>query len=145
MNRLLNAVGDYCSSEHFMFLDDELKEHAEGLLSYWCEQVGEEPAEADLARALGAVARLDAPVEARKAFPRLLEEFLEYASTRAAVPEAGEWLAALPRLGESHEERFREDGTVRGDTVRRAGAEVGRNDPCPCGSGRKYKKCCMPR
>ncbi|MCG6940863.1 MAG: SEC-C domain-containing protein [Thiohalocapsa sp.] len=21
--------------------------------------------------------------------------------------------------------------------------EVGRNDPCPCGSGRKYKKCCM--
>jgi uncharacterized protein YecA (UPF0149 family) len=20
--------------------------------------------------------------------------------------------------------------------------DVGRNDPCPCGSGRKYKKCC---
>jgi uncharacterized protein YecA (UPF0149 family) len=20
---------------------------------------------------------------------------------------------------------------------------IGRNDPCPCGSGRKYKKCCM--
>ncbi|WP_374700773.1 SEC-C metal-binding domain-containing protein [Aureimonas sp. D3] len=20
--------------------------------------------------------------------------------------------------------------------------EVGRNDPCPCGSGKKYKKCC---
>ena len=24
-----------------------------------------------------------------------------------------------------------------------AGDEVGRNDPCPCGSGKKYKKCCM--
>ncbi|MHC4275343.1 MAG: sulfotransferase [Planctomycetota bacterium] len=24
-----------------------------------------------------------------------------------------------------------------------AGSEIGRNDPCPCGSGRKYKKCCM--
>jgi tetratricopeptide (TPR) repeat protein len=23
-------------------------------------------------------------------------------------------------------------------------AKVGRNDPCPCGSGRKYKKCCLP-
>jgi SWIM/SEC-C metal-binding protein len=23
-----------------------------------------------------------------------------------------------------------------------AEAKVGRNDPCPCGSGRKYKKCC---
>ena len=22
---------------------------------------------------------------------------------------------------------------------------VGRNDPCPCGSGKKYKKCCMPK
>ncbi len=22
------------------------------------------------------------------------------------------------------------------------GAKVGRNDPCPCGSGKKYKKCC---
>jgi preprotein translocase subunit SecA len=25
--------------------------------------------------------------------------------------------------------------------VKRAGAKVGRNDPCPCGSGKKYKKC----
>lgn len=24
-------------------------------------------------------------------------------------------------------------------------AHVGRNDPCPCGSGRKYKVCCLPR
>jgi hypothetical protein len=26
--------------------------------------------------------------------------------------------------------------------VRRDGKKVGRNDPCPCGSGKKYKKCC---
>lgn len=23
--------------------------------------------------------------------------------------------------------------------------DIGRNDPCPCGSGKKYKKCCMPK
>jgi len=23
-------------------------------------------------------------------------------------------------------------------------ARIGRNDPCPCGSGRKFKRCCMP-
>jgi tetratricopeptide (TPR) repeat protein len=23
-------------------------------------------------------------------------------------------------------------------------AKIGRNDPCPCGSGKKYKKCCLP-
>jgi curved DNA-binding protein CbpA len=28
------------------------------------------------------------------------------------------------------------------ETVRRESAKVGRNDPCPCGSGKKYKKCC---
>nr|WP_314765948.1 YecA family protein [uncultured Neisseria sp.] len=27
-------------------------------------------------------------------------------------------------------------------TVRREGEKVGRNDPCPCGSGKKYKSCC---
>jgi hypothetical protein len=27
----------------------------------------------------------------------------------------------------------------------REAAKVGRNDPCPCGSGKKYKKCCLPR
>ncbi len=31
---------------------------------------------------------------------------------------------------------------VEAVTVRRQGAKVGRNDPCPCGSGKKYKKCC---
>jgi len=34
-----------------------------------------------------------------------------------------------------------EDG--KGVTVRRDGKKVGRNDPCPCGSGKKYKKCCL--
>ena len=29
-----------------------------------------------------------------------------------------------------------------GAPVRRGSAKVGRNDPCPCGSGKKYKKCC---
>ena len=28
--------------------------------------------------------------------------------------------------------------------VMRAGPKIGRNDACPCRSGKKYKKCCMP-
>ena len=28
------------------------------------------------------------------------------------------------------------------DTVRRTAPKVGRNEPCPCGSGQKYKRCC---
>ncbi|MBR6786279.1 MAG: SEC-C domain-containing protein, partial [Clostridia bacterium] len=33
------------------------------------------------------------------------------------------------------------DGTEKGRTVRKK-ENVGPNDPCPCGSGKKYKKCC---
>jgi len=45
------------------------------------------------------------------------------------VNEKGRWL-------------FREGHTVGPATVRRATPRVGRNDSCPCGSGKKYKKCC---
>ena len=36
----------------------------------------------------------------------------------------------------------RGDGDGKPKTVRRKGKKIGRNDPCPCGSGKKYKKCC---
>jgi preprotein translocase subunit SecA len=34
-----------------------------------------------------------------------------------------------------------DDGTLKKEPVR-VGKKIGRNDPCPCGSGLKYKKCC---
>ena len=33
-------------------------------------------------------------------------------------------------------------GQLKTTTVVREGEKIGRNDPCPCGSGKKYKKCC---
>lgn len=33
-------------------------------------------------------------------------------------------------------------GNLKTTTVVRVGDKVGRNDPCPCGSGKKYKVCC---
>lgn len=66
-----------------------------------------------------------------------------------------EFVAAYALKGESmqHHERsrFRRiDGNwfyVDGELIRpkpvvRATPKVGRNDPCPCGSGKKHKKCC---
>lgn len=42
--------------------------------------------------------------------------------------------------------RFRRDKGewvyVDGDVATTSVAKVGRNDPCPCGSGKKFKKCC---
>lgn len=56
----------------------------------------------------------------------------------AALPGAvlqlhGFWLS---RRGDDH-------AAVVTATIRREGPRVGRNDPCPCGSGKKFKKCCL--
>jgi len=57
-----------------------------------------------------------------------------------------------------HEEHGSELARERQQAMENAGAEdrriepirnrsqrVGRNDPCPCGSGKKYKQCCMKK
>jgi preprotein translocase subunit SecA len=44
-----------------------------------------------------------------------------------------------PRQRNIVENRYAEEGAKQ--PVRKE-AKVGRNDPCPCGSGKKYKKCC---
>jgi hypothetical protein len=55
------------------------------------------------------------------------------------------FLQALPKedvaeTGAHLVERYRKYFVV--STVRREAPRVGRNDPCPCGSGKKHKKCC---
>jgi preprotein translocase subunit SecA len=50
---------------------------------------------------------------------------------------------ALQRITETHAAAG-DDGEApraKAETVVRQGPKVGRNDPCPCGSGKKYKKC----
>jgi len=37
----------------------------------------------------------------------------------------------------------RSENTASSQPVRHSEPRVGRNDPCPCGSGKKYKKCCL--
>ncbi len=40
---------------------------------------------------------------------------------------------------------FHDGEVAKASSVVRAAPKVGRNDPCPCGSGKKYKKCCGAR
>ena len=63
-----------------------------------------------------------------------------------------EALYEMDGLREAHREKAQfkkkdgrwlyDEGAVVPQTVVRAGPKVGRNDPCPCGSGKKYKHCC---
>ena len=56
-----------------------------------------------------------------------------------------EWLYTLPQWDsilseERRKELYRKQ--KNSGTIRRESPKVGRNDPCPCGSGKKYKQCC---
>ncbi len=60
------------------------------------------------------------------------------------VDAKAEWLYTLPQWDsllteERRKELYREQ--KKSGTVVKA-KKIGRNDPCPCGSGKKYKKCC---
>ena len=44
---------------------------------------------------------------------------------------------------EQEQKRFDQDNWRPVKTYVREQPKIGRNDPCPCGSGKKYKKCCM--
>jgi len=46
------------------------------------------------------------------------------------------------RVAKVTSESGADDGTLKKQPVKKAATKVGRNDPCPCGSGKKYKKCC---
>lgn len=52
---------------------------------------------------------------------------------------------ALHAAGEYDDEDTGAAAEAASGPYRRQGPRVGRNDPCPCGSGRKYKHCCGAR
>jgi len=64
-----------------------------------------------------------------------------YAGATASKADATN--AGFAGAGEDQEAAMRQQGEGgAAKTIRREAPRVGRNDPCPCGSGRKYKQCC---
>ncbi len=61
------------------------------------------------------------------------------------VGAGADWLYGLPEweaiFDEDKRKELYHEQKVAG-TVKREGKKVYPNDPCPCGSGKKYKKCC---
>lgn len=60
------------------------------------------------------------------------------------VAARADWLYELPQWKEifSESELKKLYKEQKESTTIRKGKKIGRNDPCPCGSGKKYKKCC---
>ncbi len=144
---IANWVGDFCESSAFRDHPSLVREYAPEVLTAFleaaCEQRDVDPAdieEADLRPALlQRVAGLEMAGSAREGVPALCAAFL-------AEMEAQGRLGGGRTLGlyvKALRAPFLDAAAGKGQTLRGPETKLGRNDPCPCGSGKKFKKCCM--
>jgi hypothetical protein len=118
-----------------------------------CEAGVTEPAGLEILYALAKSNRWDTAMTDLRA-----DVFALFTMVGHSVPELSRWRAELDEPKSHRAERARSHARLFADSgisthaaaapgaparpIRRQAAKVGRNDPCPCGSGKKYKKCC---
>ena len=144
--RIENWVGDFVHGDRARDFSAATLEFAPEilarLLSAACEardapleELGEEDLRASL---LGEVARLELSPTARRETPGLCAAFLSELEREGRLG-GGRALASFVRALQG---AFEAAGGAQKPFVR-PGSALSRNDPCPCGSGKKYKKCCL--
>lgn len=147
LERIENWVSDFCASDGIRAFASGVREHAQTILVKFmataCDANGLEPDEIDepdvRAGLLGPVTRLALSPAVRAEVPALCGAFLTQLEVEGRLG-GGRMLGAYARaLKDAHAEA----ASGKPKPIKRPGSPIGRNDPCPCGSGRKYKKCCM--
>lgn len=115
-------------------LDASWKEHLLGI-DHLKEGIG-----------LRGYAQKDPLVEYKKEAHFLFMEMLENFRKDAIMKLFNVKLIKKEEVPDLEDERKKSKGVILGGPVKREPAKkkekIGRNDPCPCGSGKKYKKCC---
>mgnify|MGYP002524478714 FL=1 len=77
--------------------------------------------------------------------PTIKKRFIDIAKRMEKDGVDFKSIRQMKKWMKNHEAELRaENGTApaKVETVVHQGPKIGRNDPCPCGSGKKYKKCC---
>jgi len=143
--KIENWVSDFCGSDAVRSLSSGTREYAPELLTSFlvaaCEARNVEPEdieEPDLKPALLKLARIQLPESVKLEVPMLCGTMLADLESQGRL-SGGRVLGAYVR---ALKEAFAEAASGKPKPVKRPGSRIGRNDPCPCGSGRKYKKCC---
>jgi hypothetical protein len=145
--KIENWASDCCQSDALRSFSPELRDTAGGLLTAFltaaCEPRGIEPGdleESDVKAALlGPVARLALPATIGAEVPAACAALLAYLESEGRLGGGRVLGAFVKALTPSYLEAA--SGKIK--PIVRPGSKIGRNDPCPCGSGKKYKKCCL--
>ena len=148
---IANYIDDFTTSQHFQFMAPEVKEHAASLLYAFtkeCENAGASDPENLTVKTFDDIlqcrlARLDLPLDVKRAIPSLLSGFFAYLASSGHYPPAAAWVSWVLTIDKKYQSKFRDDGSVKGETFKKNYTDMNRNDPCPCGSGKKFKKCCL--
>jgi len=140
-------TSDFAGTPAWRELPAAAKEYAEEILPRFlaraCDERDVAPGdvtESDLKPALlDGVGGLVLPASARAAAPDLCAAFL------ATLEDQGRLAGgrALGRYVRALREAWSEHTAETVKPIRNPGARIGRNEPCPCGSGKKFKHCCM--
>jgi hypothetical protein len=130
---------------------DELQRVATAFLELCYDAAGKEPRyiDAEDLRSIvgvhlpGKFARKD-PIAER--VPDVLEAFVKHTAATGAMSNAFEVQLALPEVSGRFVElvkhgRNTPQADAKTDPFVHGASKTGRNDPCPCGSGKKFKKC----
>jgi hypothetical protein len=138
-------VSDFLDRPHAREAVSAVGSEASQVLSTFLETAshGRAPADLDLESVshamLGHVAAVHVEPARRAAVPELVAAFLTDLEDVGRLSEGRVLASAVRAMAVSY--RARASG--KGPDLTRQGTKLGRNDPCPCGSGRKYKQCCL--
>ena len=142
---LQSLADEFLNSQEFLLSDLSIKHDAAGLLyTFIAELPPDGLTIVTFESALtNRMARIDLPLVTKREIPALLRAFFSWCASSGTWPPASEWLGWIELLEPKFLAKFRDDGSVKGETYKKKYSDISRNDPCPCGSGKKFKKCCM--
>ena len=140
MNGIVNSLMDPEFEFEPLFLEREVDGKLYAIVDEWCVGYlrGIELAQAQWSEGEDELADYLAPIlifaDEREWETLKALSLDEVAALQEKIPAA---VRAIHAYWLERREAYRDRPTVRAEP------RVGRNDPCPCGSGKKYKKCCL--
>ena len=135
-------AAEFAESTVFSFLPDPLKDGGPAVCGEFLRRIGE-ATEGEIRRVvLDVMPALDLPPALREGVPEILSMFLAWLEDSGRLGGGRSLGLVIGAIGADYRERCSPRGGLRIPPMVKKTADIGRNDPCPCGSGRKYKKCC---
>ena len=152
-NRWDNWAGDFADSPYASSFSPGLRDHLTDIVrQFGVAMLKLEPEFPDAASASSLSTALRAVMSqpsvtasSRDQIPEAIAGFIEYLGETGRLGDAEEWAGAIRKGPSASKKVAKLSSEVKGVTIKKSEkvSPLGRNDPCPCGSGKKFKKCCM--